>query len=215
MMRRNSFIRVAIGSLTLALISGVFKGFSGLLSQAQAQEKSTPDPLIRGLKRGGHVIYFRHGNAKDGARPNAVAELPSKFSSCKNPERPLTDAGVTDMRLVGKSFRELGIPIDQVLSSPSCRAIESAWLAFNRAEIEPSLDGSEREQIRVELQQLLIKMPRKGANAVLSAHSTNIKALTGLEIAEGEAVIFRPDGQGNFTLVARKTPQEWATLAGK
>ena len=42
--------------------------------------------------------------------------------------------------------------------------------------------------------------------------NTNINALTGLAIVEGEAVIFQPDGQGGFTLIARLKPEEWASI---
>ena len=45
------------------------------------------------------------------------------------------------MKAVGESFKKLQIPVGQVQSSPVCRCIESAWLAFEKVEIEPDLNG--------------------------------------------------------------------------
>jgi hypothetical protein len=52
-----------------------------------------------------------------------------------------------------------------------------------------------------------------GTNAVVMTHGFNIKTVVGADVVEGEAAIFKPDGKGSFTLVARVLPQDWAKLA--
>ncbi len=209
-MQRQDFIKVAVAGCTGAILPSLLKGWVGLPSQAQ--ESSTSE-LINSLRQGGQVIYFRHAAAVQGARPNAVAELPAQFRTCLEPQRALSQASVTAMQRLGASFRASRIPVGRVLASPACRAIETTWYAFNRAEVEPSLDGAKRERIWIELHQMLATRPAQGTNTILAAHVSNLQALTGLVIAEGEAVVFKPDGEGNFTLIARKKPEEWAALA--
>jgi hypothetical protein len=94
--------------------------------------------------------------------------------------------------------------------------METAWYLLNTTvEVAPPLDGNPREQIWTELRPFLSAMPPPGTNTILFAHSTNIKALTGLEISEGEAVIFRPDDKGGFTFITRLKPEEWASTSQK
>lgn len=165
------------------------------------------------LRQGGYVIYFRHAQASNDARPDA--KLPAQIKDCKG-ERHVTDAGVTTVKALGRQFKAMKIPVGKVISSPACTAKETAWYVLNTSvEVAPTLDGTPREQIWTELRPFLTAMPAKGSNTILFAHSTNIKALTGLAIAEGEAVIFQPDGQGGFTFITRLKPEEWAAKTQK
>jgi hypothetical protein len=115
----------------------------------------------------------------------------------------------------------MGIPVGKVLSSPFCRALDTARLAFGQAEIEPLLenletspDDAERERRIAGLRRLLITPPDPGTNTVLAAHGFNLSATTQATIPEGGAAVFRPDGAGGFALVATVPPEEWATLEG-
>jgi broad specificity phosphatase PhoE len=52
----------------------------------------------------------------------------------------LTEKGIEDAKLIGEVFKVLNIPVGHVVSSPSCRARETAIFAFERIDrIEPSL----------------------------------------------------------------------------
>jgi phosphohistidine phosphatase SixA len=196
-MKEKTMYRI---NLLKALVFSVAIGFSG--DSLQAQES-----LISNLQQGGYVIYIRHGQASQEARQDT--KLPAQIKDCKG-QRHITEAGVAAMRTLGNNLRAMKIPVGKAISSPACTAKETAWYALGSSiEVADVLDGNPREQIWTELRPFLTMAPTKGTNTLLFAHSTNIKALTGLAISEGEAVIFQPDGQGGFTYVGRIKPDEW------
>jgi hypothetical protein len=56
--------------------------------------------------------------------------------------------------------------------------------------------------------------PAAGTNTLVVTHKPNILDAFGkdwFEIKEGEASIFKPDGKGAFTLIARVPIDQWAT----
>ena len=66
------------------------------------------------------------------------------------------------------------------------------------------------------LRALAAASPPAGTNIILVSHKPNIIDAFGkdwFDIREGEASIFRPDGKGGFTLVARVQIAEWGRLA--
>jgi phosphohistidine phosphatase len=65
---------------------------------------------------------LRHGDAADGS-PDA--------------DRPLTEKGERQARLVGEALERLGVTIDACLTSPKVRAAETARLACEVLGIEP------------------------------------------------------------------------------
>ncbi len=180
--------------------------------------------LLSNLQQGGHVLYFRHGEKGEGS--GISSRLPAQFSDCLNPDILLTEAGVSAMQSLGQQFAQLNIPVGQVISSPVCRCLESAWLSFGQATIDSSLNGvyakdsegnflideAVTEELAINLRRLLVKTPEEGSNTLLFAHSSNILALTGLQLQQGEAALFKPDGQGNFIYVGRVTLNQWESL---
>jgi len=210
---------------TVAAFGFCLGGVRGLHLAAQAlmiEGSTNSTELLNSLQSGGHVIYFRHGAAVRNVRPEAVSLLPNQFQACLDPGRPLSAEGVADMQNVGEFFNQLNIPVGRVLVSPSCRTIETGWYAFDEdvttIEVTEGLNGIpdsanyDPRGLWINLRDMLQVVPSEGTNTVLSAHSTNIKFLTGINIAEGEAVVFRPDGEGNFNLVARIKQDEWLML---
>src|SRR5688572_32810602 len=55
------------------------------------------------------------------------------FEDCAS-QRPLTDKGRDEARAIAGHLKRLGIPIDRVYASPYCRTVETAMLAFGKAE---------------------------------------------------------------------------------
>jgi phosphohistidine phosphatase SixA len=153
------------------------------------------------------VIYFRHA-ATDQTQSD------TDLSRCET-QRNLNQQGRADARAIGEAFRQLNIPVGQVLSSGYCRARDTAELAFGRSELVRDLSGlpeSQREQRTAALRRLLSTPPQAGTNTILVAHGFNIQAAADLSIAEGEAAIFAPGGAQGFTLVARVRAEEWSGL---
>ncbi len=57
--------------------------------------------------------------------------------------------------------------------------------------------------------------PECGSNTFLVACGNVLRAAANLHIDEAEAAIFRPDGNGGFSLVARVLPSEWRELSAE
>jgi hypothetical protein len=66
------------------------------------------------------------------------------------------------------------------------------------------------------LKKLAATPPPAGTNVILVTHKPNILDAFGKDwfnVREGEASIFKPDGKGGFTLVARVQATDWPKLA--
>ena len=174
-------------------------------------ERLTPPELVRALRRGGYVLYFRHA-----ATDFSMTDLRgAPLADCRR-QRNLNARGRAQSRTIGRAVRALGVPVGRVLASSYCRTLETARVAFGRA--TPTTDvtalpqsPTERERMRRirALRRLLARAPRAGQNDVLVAHLFNIQAAANVSIAEGEAAIFRPLGRRGFRLVARVTADGW------
>jgi phosphohistidine phosphatase SixA len=224
-MRRRYVLRNALMTALGAILysctqSNRSSSVSSATPQSPASPASTDSDLLNRLHQGGYVIYFRHGEAVTGNRPNGVEELPVAFQACLEPERPLTEQAVVDMQRVGETFRRLQIPVERVLSSPACRCIETALYAFNTVEVDRNLAGlidlvpEGKLQRIAALEQMLSTPPPPGTNTILSAHISNIQAvIEGISLAQGEAAIILPRGENRFELIDQVTPSEWSSLA--
>ncbi len=186
----------------------------------------TPDPgnarsgaaLVSALRGGGLAIYFRHADTG-----SAYQEQGVDLKRCET-QRNLNDKGRLEAGQIGVQFRRLGIPVGDVLSSEFCRCRETAELAFGRYAIEASLTGvgrsseaaPRRELATAGLKKLLATVPRAATNTVLVSHGYNLWDAEGFHLGtQGEAAIYRPDGQGGYFLVARLTPEQWGALPAR
>jgi phosphohistidine phosphatase SixA len=168
----------------------------------------TPREAVDLLRGGGHVLYFRHA-ATDMSKNDANM---TSYEDCAT-QRNLTDGGRTDARQIGAAIRSLKIPIGQVRASPFCRTVETAQLAFGRVEKSASARGGpsqpENADRYAELRKLLAQQPDRGTNDVILSHGNPFFAVAGPPyLAEGEAAIVRPEGDG-FRVVARIKPTDW------
>jgi phosphohistidine phosphatase SixA len=164
--------------LTLALLIAL------VASPACADEK-----LWSLLKGGGQVVLIRHAVTTPG-----VGDPPGfRLEDCAT-QRNLTDAGRRHARRIGEEWRKRGVPVERVVSSPWCRCLETARLAFGKEHaVSTALsnlfgrgENSER-QVR-EMRALVSKHAGKG-NLVLVTHGSTIAALTGINPGTGEMVV--------------------------
>jgi hypothetical protein len=175
--------------------------------------------LTAALQRGGYVILMRHASSP------ATAPEPSQADP-GNPqhERQLDEAGRTSARAMGDAMRRLRIPIGQVLSSPTYRALETARLANLGPALPFSLLGDAGPHTTshpggahgVWLRGKVAQAPQAGTNTLIITQAPNIMEAfpaASAQLAEGEALIFRPDGNGDAPLVAHVKIQEWPRLA--
>ena len=110
---------------------------------------------------------------------------------------------------MGEAFRSRGVPVSDVRSSQWCRCLETAKIAFGRAEPWPAINSvfADRSQEPAQRRAVLelaskVKPPR---NLVLVTHNYNIDALVGVSPAKAEIVVARPDN-GELRVVGRIPP---------
>jgi broad specificity phosphatase PhoE len=198
----------------LLSIGAVIAAAIALLASLALSDKANgpSDPRIRAeLRQGGMIVVFRH----------AVADASAPAAPGCARQANLTDEGRADALAIGAAFRSLDARVGSVLVSPLCRTQETARLAFpgTTPKVRDDLAGSTterdaawRRRIR-EVQDLLTRKPQPGTDSVLVTHSDVISATTGLEVGMGDAVVLRPLGNGDFTVVARLSPGDWNDLA--
>ena len=200
------------GVLLAAFSTVVLSAPSGVPEQENALHGES---LAAALKRGGYVIYFRHADTGP-----AYLEQGVDLKRCET-QRNLNDNGRAEAKLIGTHFKNLNIPVGEVLASEFCRCKETADLAFGRYKLEPMLTGvgrsaeaaPRREQAIAALKKLLAASPVPGTNTVLVSHGFNLLDAEGFHLGtQGEAAIYKPDGKGGYVLVARLLPREWEEL---
>ena len=172
--------------------------------------------LLDALRRGGYVIVMRHA-----ASPAQPPDKATANADNVNLERQLDAAGRASATAMGKALRDLKIPIGEVASSPTYRALETVRLAqFAAAKTYAEIgDGGQSMQASTDaqaawLQKKVTETPA-GTNALVVTHMPNIaRAFPQLAsgVADGEALVFHADGKGSAMLVARIKIDEWPTL---
>ena len=153
------------------------------------------------LKKGGQIVLMRHAVTTPG-----VGDPPGfRLDDCVT-QRNLTDAGREEAKRVGAAFRLRGIAVERVLTSPWCRCIETANLAFGKAEISTALSNlfthPENRDRQVREMRELVDIPRAG-NRVWVSHGATIAALTGVSLATAEMLIVTPQQRGGFVVLGR------------
>jgi len=154
----------------------------------------TDDGVWEALRAPGSVVVLRHSYA-----PGSFDPPDARLEDCST-QRNLDDNGRAQARRVGEAFRQHGIAVGRVLSSPRCRCLDTARLAFGKAEPWEVLQGALRD---AELRRRLLIPVREaiadhpdGAPLVLVTHGSVVSDLTGLDVRMGAFVVLRlgPDG---------------------
>ena len=158
------------------------------------------DKLWEVLKHGGQVVLIRHAITDPG-----VGDPPGmRLDDCTT-QRNLSDEGRAHARRIGEAFRKRQVPVGRVLSSPWCRCVETAKLAFGRGEVSAPLSNLfgryEKRDAQVKGMRELIKAEK--ANLILVSHGSTISALTGISPGTGEMVVVKPLGAGRFEVLGR------------
>jgi phosphohistidine phosphatase SixA len=174
--------------------------------------------LATALRSGGCVIVMRHASS-----PRTPPAAGQANADNVHLERQLDEAGRASARDMGDALRGLRILVGEVLSSPTYRALETVRLArlgeaVTHAELgdsgqsmAPDSDGKRGTWLRARTAQ----SPPPGSNTLIVTHYPNMaeafpNVIQGL--ADGEALVFRPDGHGSASLVARVKIEEWKSM---
>jgi len=190
--------------------------FFSVINQSQSSEQQSIESLIKNLGKGGYVLYMRHAASDRSQTDTDTADL----SNCKT-QRNLSAAGREQASAIGKAIKTLNIPIGTVTTSPYCRCVDTAQLAFGRGvksddlRFTISADEAKTKQLSNALQKLLSTIPEDGTNAVIVAHTGNLKEAAKVwPKPEGVLHIFKPLGNKGlgdkgFEHVGRIAPNQW------
>lgn len=177
------------------------------------QREIAPAELLSELRKGGYILYFRHA-ATDFSQNDSNMK---SYEDCAS-QRNLIDKGRADARAVGAAIRQLGVPVGTVLASPFCRTVETAQIAFGRAEKTQQVRGGPAAPADSDryapLRKILIAPVAKGTNFAVVSHANPFYSVAGPPyLAEGEAAVVRPLGS-SFEVFAKIRVEDWETLKG-
>ncbi|HEY8554549.1 MAG TPA: histidine phosphatase family protein [Burkholderiales bacterium] len=178
--------------------------FGAVLALAASAVRAD-EQLWERLRAGGLVLLMRHAETTPG-----TGDPPGfRLEDCAT-QRNLSIAGREQARAVGAALARRGVKIATVLSSPWCRARETAMLAFGRAEIWRELDSMHHDRSRREAQNEAVRRRiaafRGPGNLAFVGHGANILSLTGIHPGMGGMVVVAPGGPEGFTIVGRVEP---------
>ena len=143
------------------------------------------------LVKGGHVALIRHGNAP----PGYGGDPPGfRVDDCKT-QRNLDETGREQARALGEAFRNHGVRVDRILSSPWCRCLETARLmAAGPVESSWALVPDREPSSPIRLLELkeMVSTWRGPGTLVLVTHALTVRPLIGILPNQGEIVVLRP-----------------------
>jgi phosphohistidine phosphatase SixA len=210
-MRTSTPLRVALALTAVSVTVG-----ASLVNGETAGQTLIGDALVNALRQGGYVIVMRHASS-----PRQVPDRQTASAGNIAFERQLDEAGRASASAMGNALRDLKIPVGNVFTSPTFRALETVRLANlpNPRPVPELGEGGESMQGVTPAQSVWLQKRvtefSNGSCTVLVTHLPNIAAAfpalaTG--VTEGEALVFGPDGKGGATLVARVKIEEWPRL---
>jgi broad specificity phosphatase PhoE len=177
---------------------------------------------IGDLRHGGYVIVFRHGaTSTDQAKTDPMSN-PTTGKAAAG-ERQLNNEGRAQAKSVGEAMHKLAIPVGVVMTSPLQRAVDTGkLLGFGEVSTNPDLAeagaavAADENKRRADAFRKLVGVAPSSGNLVLVTHKPNIMEAFGKDwsdLSEGEASVFKPDGNGAYKLIVRIKADEWSKLA--
>jgi broad specificity phosphatase PhoE len=174
---------------------------------------------IDDVRQGGFVIVIRHGATFSNQADTDPLNIKNVAA-----QRQLNDQGRAQAKTMGEAMRTLKIPVGTVITSMFQRAVETGTL-LGFGEVKSSFDVSEGGLVvtpdeNTRRTQALRKLagtpPAAGSNVVIVTHKPNIMDAFGkdwFDVREGEASVFKPDGNGGYKPVVRIKADEWSALS--
>lgn len=161
------------------------------------------------LASGGHVALIRHGNAP----PGYGGDPPGfRLDECAT-QRNLDGKGRAQARALGEAFRNHGVRVDRIASSPVCRCVDTASaMAVGQVEKSSALLPDVNTKVHGRLSELkeMVANWRGPGTLVLVTHGYTIKSLIGIIPDQAEVVVLRPTPGTDFAahVVGRIAPPQ-------
>lgn len=180
----------------------VRRGPSGavVVDESQAAAVATGgETMVAALRRGGFVLVFQH------AATDRKSERRIDPTNCST-QRNLSATGRQQATQLGSAVKDLRIPVGTVITSPYCRARDTGWLAFGRAEAGPDLGPPAAEgagAAAARFRARLAAPPPLGTNTALVTHAETVAAVLGVQLQPGEVLAYQAR-QGSPPLLAKR-----------
>lgn len=193
---RRALLGVAAASASLALWP----------TQARATSNAVDAADVAALLRqGGAVIAFRHALA-----PGTFDPPGFRLGDCST-QRNLSEQGRSQARRIGEWFNQQALVPARIASSPWCRCLETASLAFGKQPESWAALGSPRGSTEVtgaaHLQALRKALTsataRPGRFEVWVTHMFVLSDLAGANPASGEGLVLRMGPKDSVETLAR------------
>jgi hypothetical protein len=162
------------------------------------------EDIARLLREGGALIAFRHALAPGTFDP------PGFQPGVCSTQRNLNDEGRAQARRIGEWFGTRGLKPARVRSSPWCRCLDTATLAFGTAEPWAALGSprgateSTNAQSLAELRRAVVAASAPGRPfEVWVTHMFVLSDLAGTHSASGEGLVLRADGAQGVKVLGR------------
>ena len=156
------------------------------------------------LRRGGVVVAFRHALA-----PGTFDPPNFKLGDCST-QRNLSAEGREQARRMGAWFAAQGLRPENVRSSPWCRCMDTATLAFGAAQpwealasLVGSVEATTAERLALLRTALVEAAQRPGRFAVWVTHMFVLADLAGANTASGEGLVLQADAAGKPVVLGR------------
>lgn len=164
-------------------------------SEKEQKEKQLHKLWAQKVISGGYILHFRHAQREKWndvtafdayeLKENILAE-DATFAKATC----LTPQGIEEAKLIGNIFNIAGVKVSEVVSSPSCRARQTATYAFGRFDrisnsllhrtaMVPEQHPLFAEQLRKLINDI---EPGQGENVVLSGHGGTLRFDAGVVI---------------------------------
>ena len=189
--------RTAWGTRRRAFVAG---GLAWPLWPAAAAD----DEVTRLLREGGAVIAFRHALAPGTFDP------PGFTPGVCSTQRNLSEEGRAQARRIGDWFRQRGLKPARVRSSPWCRCLDTATLAFGTAEPWAALgsphgtaETTNAESLQALQQAVKAASAERPRFEAWVTHQFVLNRLVETSTTSGEGLVLRADASGTPKLLAR------------
>jgi phosphohistidine phosphatase SixA len=144
-----------------------------------------------------YVVLMRHADAPGRNEPDDFA-----LDDCST-QRNLSDKGRGQARAVGNTLRARALDVRSVVSSRWCRTRETAkLLGFSQLRDERAFDNLESNKEHadslLQAERGVIQNWRGPGVLVVVTHSSNLRALTGLDLEAGSMIIAESKKDGSI-----------------
>ncbi len=212
----RTFRNVALAAVCASAVVSLGSTDITTFSSASAATMLNGKPMLEELSKGGYVIYMRHAKTDKSQKDTDVSNL----ENCAT-QRNLSEDGKKQAKLIADGLKKYGVAVDKVLSSPYCRAVDTAQIMFGHAEKAPGLryltrlNPSEAKESMAWIKSQFATSPGAGKNTILISHTANLKKTTGIwPKKSGDINVFKPNGDGTYTHVGAINAAAWPGLMG-